>query len=91
MSFSRWKVQYPRQPLTNECLFLYSSMEIPGHFFGHKGEEMGYLLSGRLRVTIGNTEHTLRPGDAVYLTADQPTQWGNLEKDPAEIQWIKAR
>jgi DNA-binding XRE family transcriptional regulator/KaiC/GvpD/RAD55 family RecA-like ATPase/quercetin dioxygenase-like cupin family protein len=65
--------------------------KIAGHFFGHKGEEMGYLLSGRLHVTIRNRKYSLRPGDTVYLTVDTPAQWENPDEAPAEILWIKAR
>jgi transcriptional regulator with XRE-family HTH domain/KaiC/GvpD/RAD55 family RecA-like ATPase len=65
--------------------------KIAGHFFVHKGEEMGYLLSGQLRVTIGGKVYSLQPGDTVYLTVDQPTQWENPGKESAEILWIKTR
>lgn len=32
------------------------------HFFVHKGQEMGYLLSGTLKVTVNGRDETMRAG-----------------------------
>lgn len=64
---------------------------LPSHFFVHKGEEMGYLLSGRLHVTINKGMHTVRAGDVVYLGTEMPTLWHNPGRTPARLLWIKVR
>ncbi|MEJ5328951.1 MAG: helix-turn-helix domain-containing protein [Desulfobaccales bacterium] len=64
---------------------------VPGHFFFHKGEELGYLLSGTLRVSSGRRVWTLTPGDLIYLTTDLPGQWHNPGPDVARLLWIKIK
>ena len=63
--------------------------KLPAHFFLHKGEEFGYLLSGQLQVTISNAPQTVNAGDVVYLTRDMPTQWRNSGNQPATLLWLK--
>lgn len=65
--------------------------EIPAHFFLHKGEEMGYLLSGVLQVKIEKAVYTIRPGDVIYLTSEMPTQWKNPGPSVARLLWLKIR
>ncbi len=38
------------------------------HFFIHKGEKIGYMLSGRIQLKLGNAVHTANAGDVIYLT-----------------------
>ncbi len=64
---------------------------LPQHFFLHKGEELGYLLSGRLEMTAGKRVYAVKPGDLVYLTADLPSQWRNPGPGVARLLWIKMR
>jgi len=61
------------------------------HFFFHKGEELGYLLSGRLQARIGKTIHTLKAGDLIYLTAEAPNEWRNPGPTVARLFWVKVR
>ncbi|RJR49233.1 MAG: helix-turn-helix domain-containing protein [Desulfobacteraceae bacterium] len=65
--------------------------EIPGHFFLHKGEEFGYLLSGVLQVKLEKAVHTIRPGDVIYLTSEMPSQWKNPGTSVARLLWLKIR
>jgi transcriptional regulator with XRE-family HTH domain len=58
------------------------------HFFFHKGEEMGYLLSGKLLVKMGSGEYELLPGDLIHLTSEIPTAWTNPGPDPARLLWL---
>ena len=61
------------------------------HFFMHKGEEFGYVLSGKLQVAVNNTTHQLRTGDMIYLTHDTPGQWSNPGPRPARLLWVKLK
>ncbi len=65
--------------------------KIPAHFFIHKGEEFGYLLSGKLHMKINKIIHSLNPGDVVYLTSLMPSEWKNTESDFARLLWIKIK
>jgi transcriptional regulator with XRE-family HTH domain len=65
--------------------------DLPAHFFFHKGEEMGYLLSGRLRMSLNKATFTVRSGDVIYLTSEMPTEWRNPGPKIARLLWIKCK
>jgi transcriptional regulator with XRE-family HTH domain/KaiC/GvpD/RAD55 family RecA-like ATPase len=64
---------------------------LPSHFFVHKGEEFGYLLSGRLQVRVGKAVYSLRIGDVIYLTSEMPAEWKNPSPMPARLLWVKVK
>ena len=64
---------------------------LPSHFFIHKGEEIGYLLSGKLQLTLEKTVHTIQTHDVIYLTHQIPAQWENPGPDTAKLLWIKVK
>jgi quercetin dioxygenase-like cupin family protein len=64
---------------------------IPSHFFVHKGEEAGYLLSGRLQMKLEKAIHTIHGGDVIYLTAEMPSQWKNVGPGTAKLLWFKVQ
>jgi transcriptional regulator with XRE-family HTH domain len=68
-----------------------ASSSIPSHFFPRKGEELGYLLSGKLQVTVDKAVSTLRAGDVIYLTTESPAQWDNPGPGPAKLLWVKIK
>lgn len=65
--------------------------DLPGHLFTHKGEEVGYLLSGRLKIDINMLTYTVRAGDVIYLTSEVPTKWSNPGPNVTRLLWIKAK
>jgi transcriptional regulator with XRE-family HTH domain/KaiC/GvpD/RAD55 family RecA-like ATPase len=64
---------------------------LPSHFFIHKGEEIGYLLSGTLQLKLGKTEYTVSESDTIYLTTEMPSQWKNPGPGPARLLWLKIK
>jgi transcriptional regulator with XRE-family HTH domain len=64
---------------------------VSSHFFIHKGEEIGYLLSGKLNVKLEKAAYTLRSGDVIYLTSEMPTEWKNPGPSAAKLLWIKIK
>jgi acetyl-CoA synthetase len=38
----------------------------------HAGQEMDYILSGQLRISINGHEETMRAGDSVYYDSSKP-------------------
>ncbi len=61
------------------------------HFFIHKGDEMGYMISGKLLLKMKKASYTVKAGDLIYLTSSMPSQWKNPGPSVARILWIKVR
>jgi transcriptional regulator with XRE-family HTH domain/KaiC/GvpD/RAD55 family RecA-like ATPase len=61
---------------------------LTSHFFIHKGEEMGYVLSGKLQARIGSVNYDLQQGDVLSLVSETPEQWRNIGTDVAQLLWI---
>ena len=84
--------------LTSESIpnvdFLYVTYEVGGasspehEFQRHGGNEWGYVLSGRLGVTIGFDDHVLEPGDAVALDSTVPHRLFNAGGEPVHAIWF---
>jgi len=69
-------------------------IEIPSgkalpHFFIHKGEELGYVLSGELQIELDKDVYTAHAGDIIYLTAQMPSRWKNPGPRTARMFWAK--
>ena len=62
---------------------------LPSHFFIHKGQEIGYLLSGKLQLKLEKSFYSVRSGDVIYLTSEMPSQWKNPGPGMAKLLWIK--
>jgi quercetin dioxygenase-like cupin family protein len=60
-----------------------------GRFFTHKGEEMGYLISGELQVKLEKGTYTLKEGDLMILRSEIPLEWKNSGQEIARLLWIK--
>lgn len=54
----------------------------------HSGHEWGYVLSGRLKVTIGFREYVLEPGDSVSLDSTTPHRLTNAGDVPVHAIWF---
>ncbi len=68
-----------------------SEKTISRHFFAHKGEELGYLISGRLQLKMESSIHTIDAGDSIYLTSEMPSEWSNPGPGTARLLWVKIR
>jgi len=64
---------------------------LPSHFFIHKGEEMGYLLSGELQVKLTDGSYSLHAGEMIFLVSEMPLEWRNLSSEPARLLWLKIK
>jgi quercetin dioxygenase-like cupin family protein len=51
----------------------------------HDGYEWMYLLSGRLRLRLGEHDLVLRPGEAAEFDTRTPHWFGNPGTEPAEV------
>jgi transcriptional regulator with XRE-family HTH domain len=65
--------------------------KLAGHFFSHKGEEMGYVLSGNLALWVNGQRQEAGVGDLVYLQKHTPEQWENDGETLVELLWLKIK
>ena len=56
-------------------------------FMAHEGEEWGYVVKGRIRLTVGNEEFELEAGDTAYYSSEVPHGWVNETDDEVELIW----
>jgi transcriptional regulator with XRE-family HTH domain len=54
----------------------------------HGGREYGYVISGRLELTVGNETYELGPGDAASFSSTTPHRLANLGDEPTETLWV---
>jgi transcriptional regulator with XRE-family HTH domain len=54
----------------------------------HEGEEWGMVLSGRLKVWVGDEIHFLDPGDAIWYPSTIPHRMENVAEEVTEYIWI---
>ncbi len=76
-------------PVEAVVIKIHPGKKLGSHFFAHKGKELGYLISGRLEMTIKNQSYEVKPGDTVYLQKDIPDQWQNTDETTAELLWFR--
>jgi transcriptional regulator with XRE-family HTH domain len=58
-----------------------------GAFMRHAGQELGYVLSGRLVVDVGFESYRLGPGDSISFPAPTPHRLSNPGSEPAAAVW----
>jgi transcriptional regulator with XRE-family HTH domain len=54
----------------------------------HAGQEWGYVLTGRLGVTIGFEEYVLGPGDSIAIDSAIPHRLYNVGEEPVHGIWF---
>ncbi len=58
--------------LMQPILFEARRGEIVSQPMTHAGEELVFVVLGRMKYRVGDVEYTLREGDSVYFDAEQP-------------------
>lgn len=56
----------------------------------HGGHEYGYVLSGRLQVTIGPKTSEVGPGDSIGFACTTPHRFANVGHEPVHAIWFVA-
>ncbi len=51
----------------------------------HSGEEAGFVISGKVEITIGSTVHVLGAGDAYYFKSTEPHRFRNTTATAAVV------
>ena len=65
--------------------------KVAGHFFQHKGEEVGYLETGELLMRFDAGPQPVHAGDLIYLKRETPSGWENPGREVARLFWINIR
>jgi transcriptional regulator with XRE-family HTH domain len=60
----------------------------PHSLMRHNGTEYGYVLSGRLQVSLGFDNYVLEPGDSISFDCTQPHRFSSVGDDPVEAVWF---
>lgn len=54
----------------------------------HNGEEFGYVISGRIRLHIGEKSYNVKTGESFYFPADDVHWLENPGTRPAKLIWV---
>jgi transcriptional regulator with XRE-family HTH domain len=54
----------------------------------HKGQEIGYVLEGKIELVIGDQLYRLSEGDSFFFRSDLPHRYKNIGKRLARILWV---
>jgi quercetin dioxygenase-like cupin family protein len=54
----------------------------------HNGTEYGYVLSGRLQVSLGFDNYVLEPGDSISFDCTQPHRFATVGDETVEAVWF---
>jgi len=55
----------------------------------HEGEEFGYILEGRIKLTIGEESYNLSPGDSYHLLSATPHVCKANDEEGAKVLWAR--
>lgn len=65
--------------------------EVAGHFFYHKGEEMGYVLDGEVLLKTDGGVFCAGTGDLIHLRTDAPQWWKTQPGVSLRMLWLKIK
>ena len=54
----------------------------------HEGEEVGYVLAGRIELIVDGKSHRLAAGDAFVFRSDRQHAYRNIGEGAASIFWV---
>jgi len=57
-------------------------------FIQHQGEEMGFVLKGKLELTVDGKVVQVSEGDSFFFLSHLPHGYTNTSSDPAAILWV---
>lgn len=59
--------------------------------YAHQGEEAGFVLQGRLRLTVDDRTWTLSRGDSFHFASDHPHRFENAGRGRAVVAMLNLR
>lgn len=58
--------------------------------YSHRGEEIGFILSGALDLQIDGESYSLGEGDCFAFSSEKPHHFANPGTRPASVFWVNA-
>ena len=65
-----------------------SESTAPHSLMRHNGTEYGYILTGKLQVTIGFETYEIGPGDSIAFDCTQPHRFATVGDETVEAVWF---
>ena len=56
----------------------------------HEGEEVGYVVEGRLELTVDGESVVLEPGDSFFFESTRPHSYRNVGDTVARVVWVNS-
>lgn len=56
----------------------------------HEGEEFGYVLSGTLKIVLGDRTERVRRDESFYFRSSAPHRLINAGKGPCRVLWVSS-
>lgn len=53
----------------------------------HPGDELIYLLEGKLKITVADATYVLHAGDSISFKSHLPHRWDNIGEEDAKVVW----
>lgn len=77
-------------PLKGRAMQIMTETYPPGSDTGetmlsHEAEEGGFIINGRIEITVGHQSATLGPGDAYYFDSRLPHRFRNIGDETCEL------
>ncbi len=54
----------------------------------HAGQEVGYILQGRVELIVDGRSHFLAPGDSFFFASNLPHRYRNIDPGVSRILWV---
>lgn len=54
----------------------------------HAGEEVGYVLEGKLELALGDERHVIEAGDSFMFSSHVPHGYRNIGRTVARVLWV---
>jgi mannose-6-phosphate isomerase-like protein (cupin superfamily) len=61
-----------------------------GGMIRHQGEEVGYVISGEINLTVADIRHVLSEGDSFFFRSDLPHSYQNTTDRQAVVLWVNS-
>lgn len=68
-----------------------ASSSLNGELMRHAGIEFGFVLTGKLSLTVGFDEQVITAGDAVWFDSSRPHRLANVGDEPVHGIWFVDR
>ena len=84
----QWIVPTAQKNMMEPLLVLLSPHQKLEEDMPHEGEEFGYVISGRIRLHLGEKTYIVKAGESFYYQADRMHYIENTTANPAKFIWV---